>query len=703
MHSTSRCAQLVIFALLFVISSALLQSQSLDSIASFRAPATPLIACDPYFSVWSFSDRLADNWTKHWTGANQALTSMIRIDGKTFRIAGMDPDDVPAFPQTNVRIYPTRTIYDFEGAGVHLTLTFLTPVLPYDLEVMSRPVNYLTWDVRAVDGARHKVSLYYDNSAELVVNTTDEKVEWSRVNFDSLVVLRMGSQTQPVLQRSGDNLRIDWGYMYLASRKSETGFSALTGSDNARGYFSHYGVLQESDDMRMPRAADDDWPVMSIVFNLGEVGAETVSRHIILAYDDQFSIEFLNRKLRPYWRRSGTEVDQLLRKAERDYAELNTKCTAFDEKLMSDLKSAGGADYCRLATLAYRQAFAAQKLCVDIDGTPLLFPKECFSNGCISTVDVLYPASPILLLLSPTLLKASITPVLEYAASDRWHFPFAPHDLGTYPLANGQVYGGGERTEDDQMPVEECGNMILMVGAVCHIDGNADYALKYWKQLSTWADYLAKKGLDPENQLCTDDFAGHLAHNSNLSIKAIVALGAYAQLCEAAGKSDEAARYRKMAEEFAAKWQTMAADGDHYRLAFDNPGTWSQKYNLVWDKIFGLKLFPAEVAKKEVAFYLGKLNPYGLPLDNRKDYTKIDWETWTATLAESPNDFASLIAPLVKFIKDTPDRVPLTDWYYTTTAKKTGSQARSVVGGIFIKMLADKNTWQKWSSMSLPH
>ncbi len=653
---------------------------SAADLAAFRPPAVPLIVHDPYFSVWSDADHLNGDITRHWTGTPQEISSLIRVDGKVYRLMGAEKSADP-LPQQSVNVFPTRTIYSFAGAGVEVTLTFLTPALPKDLDVLSRPATYLVWRVRATDGRRHEASLYFDAAANLVVDNRTQKVQVSRFQMDGVPVLRMGSSDQQILAKSGDNLRIDWGYLYVTAPQQAGVLAATVDRREALSTFVENG--------RIPANDNFSGSALAMSFDLGSVGASDVSRHLAIAYDDLYSIELLQRRLRPYWRRNGAGAEDLLRAALHDYDSLSERSRKFDDELMDGLRKSGGEEYARLASLAYRQAVGAHKLAADVDGSPLLFPKENFSNGCISTVDVIYPSAPLFLLLSPELARAQLKPVMDYAKLPRWRWPFAPHDLGTYPLANGQVYGGGEKTEANQMPVEESGNMLILVLALAQAEGNTSFAQQYWPELTKWAEYLKEKGLDPENQLSTDDFAGHLAHNANLSIKAIIALGSYAKLAGMMGKKQEAAAYRTVAEDFAKRFGSMAKDGDHYRLAFDKPGTWSQKYNLVWDKILGLNLFSPEIARTEIAFYKAHQQAYGLPLDNRKLYTKLDWVIWSATLADNDADFRAIAGPAYRFANETPGRVPLSDWYWTQDSKQLNFQARSVVGGVFIKLLAD--------------
>jgi Glutaminase A six helical-hairpin domain/Domain of unknown function (DUF5127)/Domain of unknown function (DUF4964) len=664
---------------------------------TFRPPAVPLVACDPYFSIWSPADKLTDADTTHWTGKPRRLTGLVKIDGKNFRVMGAEPAEVPALPQTGLEVLPTRTIYEFEGQGVHLTLTFMTADLPDDLDLLSRPVTYLTWELRSTDEKNHKVAVYFDARAPIACNTPDQAVNFQKADSATIKAWRVGTVEQPILQKKGDDLRIDWGYFYLAMSKDAPGSLTANRMDATRAAFLADGKLPAPAAGASLQNNDRNDTVLAFAASLDSAPDKTASAWLVLAYDELYSIQYMWKNLRPYWRRNGWEAADLLNAAAHDYAPLQKRCAAFDDELMTDLRNAGGENYARLGALAYRQCFAAGKFAADDNGQPLQFCKENHSNGCISTSDVFYPMSPQFLLFGPTLAKAFIVPFMNYAASERWKFPFAPHDLGTYPKANGQVYGGGEHNINNQMPVEESGNLLILFAAVAEMEGNADFAGLYWKQLEQWAAYLKEKGFDPEKQLCTDDFAGHLAHNVNLSAKAICGLGSFAKLCQMRGDQAQADEYFKLAREFAQRWVKAADDGDHYRLAFDKPGSWSQKYNLVWDRVLGLNLFPAEVARKEMAYYRKVQNEYGLPLDNRKDYTKLDWITWTATLTQNRDDFEALIAPIIRFLDQTPDRSPMTDWYQTKTARRVGFTARPVVGAVFMRLLYEKPVWQKYA------
>jgi hypothetical protein len=684
------CRRLLTFTLVIAGCSAALPTEAQE-----RPPVVPLATHDPYFSIWSMADRLTDVNTRHWTGVDQPLAGLIRIDNVAYRYMGADPRQVPAMQQTSLEVTPLHTIYTFETAGVRLQVTFFTAAFPNDLDALSRPVDYLTWNITSTDSRPHAVDLLLDASPVIAVDTNDQDVTWGRSMVPGMQVLRVGSRDQRVLNREGDNLRIDWGYFYLAV-PDQPG-AALATVSNAIQSFLASGTVAQSDDMDMPREPRNRAAHLAVAFHVQASPAGEVSRHVLLAYDDSYSIEYLGRKLRPYWRRDGQTAAAMLAVSEAQYPHLEEIGKHFDAELSGDLTRVGGKSYAWLATLAYRQTFAAHGFAADVDDTPMLFPKENFSNGCISTVDVLYPSSPFFLFFNPALLEAQLKPVLEYSALPRWKFPFAPHDLGTYPLADGQVYGGGELTEENQMPVEESANMLIMMDALGRAQGDQHLAEKYWPQLTKWADYLLTDGLDPANQLSTDDFAGHLAHNANLSIKAIEGIDAYAQMATKLGKKDIAGKYATSARQMAAQWAVMALDGDHYKLAFDKPGTWSQKYNLVWDILLGMDLFPSSVRKTEMAFYLQHLNQYGLPLDNRADYTKLDWELWTATLTDEPGQFTSLMDPIAKWLRETPTRVPLGDWYDTKTGVALHFQARSVVGGVFVKALADKKLTEKWN------
>ena len=654
-----------------------------------RAPAYPLITHDPYFSIWSFSDDLTAGSTKHWTGADQPLKGWLIVDSQIYRFIG--PGDKIKEPaaskkltennqqpivvaqQKEVTVTATRTSYRFTCGPVDLQLQFTSPLLLNNWTVLTRPVSYITVLLKSNDGKVHEAQVYLGISSNVCVNKPEQEVTAKKfVTVDGLPVIQAGTTEQPVLQKKGDDLRIDWGYMYVAAPKAtKTNLRIGDDIDDFPGF------------IKAPATLTGKQLVLGTVFPAIKTNAKEQEQFIMLGYDDLYSVQYFNQNLPPVWKGEGRTIEKELANAAADYKSVMQQCTAFDQKLYADAQKAGGEKYAQLCVAAYRQSIAAHKIVKDPQGEILFLSKENYSNGSINTVDVTYPSAPLFLLYNPELLKGMLNGIFYYSESGRFTKPFAAHDLGTYPIANGQTYG-------EDMPVEESGNMIILTAAIAKAEGNANYAKKHWKSLSTWVQFLCREGFDPANQLCTDDFAGHLARNTNLSVKAIVGIGGYAMLADMLKEKDTAAKYRALAKDMASRWMQMANDGDHYALTFSDKNTWSQKYNLAWDKMLGLQLFPAEVYEKEIRYYITKQNKYGLPLDSRKTYTKSDWILWTAVLANKPADFEALVNPVYAYLTETTSRVPLSDWHETTNAKQAGFQARSVVGGYFMKMLEGK-------------
>ncbi|SDK53066.1 protein of unknown function [Pedobacter sp. ok626] len=573
--------------------------------------------------------------------------------------------------QNRVTINATQTIYQFSAGKVDLELTFTSPLLMDNLDLLARPVSYVSFKLRANDGKKHNAQVYFGASTDIATNNPAQEVEASAYKNGSLSVLKAGTIAQPILKKKGDDIRIDWGYMYVAVAQN-TGKQYVTSSANAISSFIS-GKVDAG-----PAKGNNLTLATVLPFN---VGIGSTEKTVLIGYDDIESVQYFGENLKPWWNRKNNQtIDKQLTLASNEYAAVLKKCDAFNQQYRAANLKVGGKEYADLSDISYRQAISAHKLVESPQGDILFLSKENFSNGSINTVDVTYPSAPLFLVYNTDLLKGMLNGIFYYSESGRWKKPFPAHDLGTYPLANGQTYG-------EDMPVEEAGNMLILTAAIAKVEGNAAYAKKHWKTLSVWADYLSKEGFDPANQLCTDDFAGHLARNTNLSVKAIVALGGYGMLAQQLGEKEASGKYKAMAKEMAKKWMEMADAGDHYTLTFDLKNSWSQKYNLVWDKVLKLDIFPEAVYKKEIDFYLKKQNAFGLPLDSRKTYTKSDWIMWTATLTDNRADFEKLIKPIDKFAIESPSRVPLSDWYETTNGKQVGFQARSVVGGFAIKLL----------------
>ena len=359
--------------------------------------------------------------------------------------------------------------------------------------------------------------------------------------------------------------------------------------------------------------------------NLGSVTThKTHSVVLVLGHVREPAVSYLGNPVPPLWKSYWSTWEQMLAATYDDTQGAFKRSDKLDRMITIDATKANGKNYAALCDLALREAFGGVEL-VGTANQPWLFLKEISSSGNVSTIDVVYPGIPAFVYTNPYLLRLLLDPILAYTESGNWPLTYCVHDLGAhYPNADGHNDGGGEN-----MPVEESANMLIMVAAYMRFSAKSDasaYATTHYKILKQWADYLVQNALDPGFQNQTDDFTGFIAHSSNLALKGILAIGAMGQIATFAGNTADASYYQSTASSYISQWVTKSQDssGKHLKLAYDQDGTWSLKYNAFPDKLLGLNLIPAAVLAEEAAWYAQQENPFGIPLDIRHTYTKAD-------------------------------------------------------------------------------
>ncbi len=637
-----------------------------------RLPAIPLITSDPYFSIWMPADTMTDADTVHWSGSKKPIRILMNIDGKSVTFLGRDHNDTDVICEyeselKELKVTPTKTRFVGEFAGVCLEAEFVAPTLPDDPDLLSMPVTLVSFKIYPTDNKPHDVKFSLHLNEALCFEGSDTPPMFGDVfQMNDLNVGIYGQVVQKPLCHSGDHITIDWGYLYLAATETVTPDRGL---------------------------------------NLSWEGQLACEKHIrtVIAYDDIASINYFGDLCKAWYRRNGTQITDSINATWNNFDAILMRCEKLDEDVLTEAGKIS-EDYQAIVSAAWRHTICAHKLIATPNGEMAFISKENDSNGCMATADVSYPSIPLFLKYNPELVNAMVRPILEFAAMPVWTDDFAPHDIGRYPCALGQVYAlnrcdylkdgetyppyylypSGSQVYDSryQMPVEECGNMLIMLGAAQHFGASKVLAEKYQTTLDKWVQYLIRYGEDPGEQLCTDDFAGHLAHNVNLAAKAIVGVACYGRLTGETKWEEEA---HAMAQRFMEK---VGCNGNT-PLTLDGQG-WSQKYNLLWDKVLDLNLLPNEFYAKETASYIPRLNTYGLPLDSRADYTKSDWICWCAAMADDNKVRAELLAPIARTLRETTSRVPFSDWYDTRTGCYEHFIARSVQGGVFAPFLTLK-------------
>ncbi|KAL6233109.1 hypothetical protein BDW75DRAFT_252224 [Aspergillus navahoensis] len=620
-----------------------------------RPPSYPLAVKNPYLSTWMPSDQvqaLPYAEPQFWAGQSLTWSVMARVDNRTYSLMGITN------PGNKIKIHPaimrtaeytaTHSVFKLAAGSVGFTLDFFSPISPSNYLRQSLPFSYLT--VTVSNAAANNVQVYTSIDGRWTGEEQNTVCNFHR-NGTTLAYSLTVKDTIPYTE-NGD--MATWGEAVLSSRQapqSELSFSSGRRRE-VRAQFVNNGKLSENDKPWVPGG------IVAFSHDLGNVSGEK-SVNFAVGYVRKEAINYLGKPYTGYYR-----------------AHYPSTYKAFK--------------YADIVSLSARQAWGGIDLTIpdeSLDTTEVLaFVKELSSNGNLNTVDVIMPAFPIYYVMDPDYIRHLLEPMMRYLAAGRWLLPFTIHDMGMhYPNAVGH-----DDQKAEPMPIEECGNLMVLVLAYVRATGDRAWADRYIDILKKYADYLVENSIDIELQLSSNDAAGPLANETNLAIKAAVGLKAFGEI---SGLSE----YSRIDEERANLFFSQGLGTDEARTHFvlqytDKPTSWKTPYNLYPDVLFDLKTFPREAYQMGNTFFKSVRAEYGVPLDNRQDWTKSDWNMWLAGTFDDETTRREFIDDLWAFISNGKHNWPFSDRYVATSAKGREPglpvlcRARPTVGGHFALM-----------------
>lgn len=428
-------------------------------------------------------------------------------------------------------------------------------------------------------------------------------------------------------------------------------------------------------------------PTFGFAKDLGSVDSTAASVLFTIGISQEEIINFAEtvstgNSMTALWTTEYSSGEEAMAAFYNDYANAVTDSAAVDSQVADDSESAAGSNLTIATSLAVRQVFASLAPGIGSLQT-YLFMKEISSDGDTNTADVIYPAMPFLLYFNETLVKLLLDPLYVNQESGLYPNTYAEHDLGVWPNALGYPDGN-----DEEMPLEECGNMLILTLAYAQRSGNTDYLSEHFPKIEQWAGYLVNESLIPANQISTDDFAGSLANQTNLALKGIIALKGVGEMGKLIGNTTAEDYYGGIADDYLPQWVGYALDNStdlpHTMLSYNNYSSWSNLYNLYADKLLGLDFVYDYIYTDQSNFYPTVVDTYGLPLDTRHDWVKSDWMMFSAAIAEESTR-SLLIDLLVYWIDNTIQTTPFSDLYDGETSGYPPAEfiARPVVGGDF--------------------
>ncbi|KAE8218857.1 hypothetical protein CF319_g7341 [Tilletia indica] len=719
-----------------------------SSFSPINPPSIPLIVKGPYLNAWlpSGSDLdvtppnkegnggyLAGQYPAFWTSGRGAhgefrlgMHGYIRIDGTTYQFMGNGFGNLVRAGknanQLSFEYTATRSIFKFEANGILFKVTFFTPITPDDYLRQSIPASYVHFELDELSASNRKVQLFMDIDERWVTGYDYDYEEYPYVlDFGE----HNGTQ-QYFVTRTHQQIftehrqRAEWGSVSFAIR-DRPGVTSM----NQNNIYAHTEFIKNGNlaTEHFPIGGPDNSFAFAVDFNAANSTGDALFSlgHFRTPYVNfvkarnpgTLAGDSFQESQYGYWQSKFHKLADVVAFFLTDFESALENALKFDKKIEDDSKAAmgGGAagdQYAAITALSVRQSMATIEITLSKNPTtgkfskqPYIFLKEISSNGDMQTVDVIFPQFPLLTYLNPDLLRRLLDPIFDYTASGLYPNKWCVHDLGTYPNAVGHADG-----QDEPMPLEESGNMIIMALHWAQLVGK-DVAVPYLKRhysiMAQWASFLISDALIPASALSTDDFSGTASNQTNLAIKGITGLAAMAVIADIIGVSKDAAIYRNISQEYVSAWQFLALDNKktHTKLLYQQDGSWGTLYNLFADRLLNLNLVSKSIYDIQDAWYPQVAEEYGVPLDSRHKWTKSDWAMFAAATSGSSATRNQFVSNIYKFVSNGLTDVPFTDLYETVTGDlpkypydpTVSFFARPVVGGHFAplaKLAADK-------------
>ncbi|KAJ5172027.1 hypothetical protein N7492_004620 [Penicillium capsulatum] len=646
-----------------------------------RPPSYPLAVRNPYLSTWMPQDAVKElpyRNPQFWAGQDLGWSVLVRVDDQVYSLMGMpDLDESHIRPATvqQAEFTSTHSLFRLKTGPISIVLDFLSPASPSNYIRQSLPFSYLT--VQVMDAGEHSIQVYSDIDSRWTGAEDHSMHAFS--DEDDVAIHVLSAEDAADYTEASD--MATWGQAVFASRPSNSStLSALSGnSKSARERFAKRGDLSEQDFSWSGRS------VAALAHDLGVV-TDTASVTFAVGFERINAINYLGESYTGFYRAKYPCTNEAISFFLDDYDDALEESLHLDRELAAHATDAGGAKYSDIVALSTRQAFGGIDLTIPSDSldteNPLAFIKELSSNGNVNTIDVIMPAFPIYWVMDPNWIRLLLEPVMKYLAAGRWQSPYMIHDLGThYPNATGH-----DDQQAEPMPIEECGNLLALALAYTKATGDTDWTDQYTNIFQKYADYLVENSINIANQLSSNDAAGPLPNETNLAIKAAVGIKAYGEL---SGEK----RYSDIGDDRTDIFfnQGLGTDKNqtHFVLEYpDWPETWKTPYNLYPDVLLGLDTFPTAAYEMNSDFFSPVRAEYGVPLDNRQDWAKSDWNMWlAATLDIGTRD--EFIDDLWAYMTNGKHNWPFSDRYVASASHGNTPgvpvlcRARPTVGGHF--------------------